>query len=67
MGLIFMKFGNLDSYKVLNTHVFFVCLFPICEILSCFVVSIVRYGLKLKNPRKATGQDFIPLKVIKFA
>ena len=32
-----------------------------------FVVSIVRYGLKLKNPRKATGPDFIPLKVIKFA
>ena len=35
--------------------------------LSCVVVSIVRYGLRLKNPRKATGPDFIPLKVIKFA
>ena len=35
--------------------------------LSCVVVSIVKYGLRLKNPRKATGPDFIPLKVIKFA
>ena len=35
--------------------------------LSCVVVSIVRCGLRLKNPRKATGLDFIPLKVIKFA
>ena len=35
--------------------------------LSCVVVSIVRYGLRLKNPRKATAPDFIPLKVIKFA
>ena len=35
--------------------------------LSCVVVSIVRYGLRLKNPRKATGPDFIHLKVIKFA
>ena len=34
--------------------------------LSC-VVSVVKYGLRLKNPRKATGPDFIPLKVIKFA
>ena len=34
--------------------------------LSCVVVSIVKYGLRLKNPRKATGPDFIPLKVIKF-
>ena len=33
----------------------------------CCVVSIVRYGLRLKNPRKATGPDFIPLTVIKFA
>ena len=33
----------------------------------CCVVSIVRYGFRLKNPRKATGPDFIPLKVIKFA
>ena len=36
-------------------------------LLSCVVVSIVKYGLRLKNPRKATGPDFIPLKVIKFA
>ena len=28
---------------------------------------MVRYDLRLKNPRKATGPDFIPLKVIKFA
>ena len=34
--------------------------------LSCIVVSIVKYGLRLKNPRKATGRDFITLKVIKF-
>ena len=33
----------------------------------CCVVSIARNGLRLKNPRKATGPDFIPLKVIKFA
>ena len=35
--------------------------------LSCVVVSIVSCGWRLKNPRKATGPDFIPLKVIKFA
>ena len=36
-------------------------------ILYC-VVSIVRYdGLRLKNTRKATWPDFIPLKFIKFA
>ena len=35
--------------------------------LSCVVVSIVKYNLRLKNPRKATGPDFIPLKFIKFA
>ena len=34
--------------------------------LSCVVASIVRYGLRLKKPRKATGADFIPLKVFKF-
>ena len=33
----------------------------------CCVVSIVSYGLKLKNPRKATSPEFIPLKIIKFA
>ena len=33
----------------------------------CCVVSIVRYDLRLNNPRKATVPDFIPLKVIKFA
>ena len=31
------------------------------------VVSIVRYALRLKSPRKVTGPDFIPLKFIKFA
>ena len=35
--------------------------------LSFVVVLIVKYGLSLKNPRKATGSDFIHLKVIKFA
>ena len=35
--------------------------------MPCAVVSIVRHGLRLKNPRKATGPDFIPLKNIKFA
>ena len=30
------------------------------------VVLIVRYGLRLKNHRKATGSDFIPLKFITF-
>ena len=35
--------------------------------LSCVVVSIVRYDLRLKNSRKATGPDFIPLKAIKFS
>ena len=35
--------------------------------LSCIVISIVRYALRLKNHRKATGPDFIPLKFIKFA
>ena len=38
-----------------------------CLFLSCVVVSVVKYGLRLKNPRKVTGPDFIPLKVIKFA
>ena len=33
----------------------------------CCVVSIVRYDLGVTNSRKATGLDFIPLKVIKFA
>ena len=35
--------------------------------LSCVVISIARYALRLKNPRKAAGPDFIPLKGIKFA
>ena len=35
--------------------------------LSCVFVSIVRYALRLKNPRKVTGPDFIPLELIKFA
>ena len=33
----------------------------------CCVVSIVRYSLKLKNPRKATCSDSISQKFIKFA
>ena len=35
--------------------------------ISALRLSIVRYDLRLKNPRKATGTDFIPLKLIKFA
>ena len=35
--------------------------------LSRVVVSIVRYALRLKNPRKVASPDFITLKVIKFA
>ena len=34
LGLVFMKFSKLGSYKVLNTHVFFPYLFVIFEILS---------------------------------
>ena len=35
MELVFMEFGNLGSYKVLNTHVvFFAHLFAILEVLS---------------------------------
>ena len=34
MELVFKRFGNLDSYKVLNTHVFFADLLAIFEILS---------------------------------
>ena len=34
MELVFMKFSNLGSYKVLNTYVFFAYLFAIFEILS---------------------------------
>ena len=35
--------------------------------LSCVVVSIARYGLRLKSLRKATSPDYVPLKVIKFS
>ena len=34
--------------------------------MSCVVVSVVRYSLRLENPWKVTGPDFIPLKVINF-
>ena len=34
MKLVFMQFGNLGSYNVLNTYVFFAYLFAIFEILS---------------------------------
>ena len=34
MELVFMEFGNLGSYKVLNTHAFFAYLFEILGILS---------------------------------
>ena len=52
---------HLCSFTLTNkrlTRLFFV--------LRC-VFSIVRYGLSFKNTRKATGSDFIPLKVIRFA
>ena len=35
--------------------------------MPCIAVSVVRYALRLKNPIKVTGPDFIPLKFIKFA
>ena len=35
--------------------------------MSFVVVLIVKYDLRLKNTRKATGPDFIPPKVITFA
>ena len=36
--------------------------------LKClFCLFFCCYGLRFKNPRKATGPDCIPLKVIKFA
>ena len=34
MDLVLMEFGNLGSYKVLNTHVFFAYLVAVLEILS---------------------------------
>ena len=38
-----------------------------CLFLSRVAVLIVRYTLRLKNPRKATDPDFISLKSIKCA
>ena len=52
-----MKFGNLGSYKALNTYVFFAYLFAIFKILSdthailissCFEMLLLRV-LKLRN------------------
>ena len=44
---------------------------PISALRAVFVLfcvaSILRYDLRLKNPRKGTGPDFIHLKVIKLA
>ena len=51
---------RLCAFTLTNKH--FTRLF-----LSFVVASIVRYGLRLKIPRKATGPDSIPLNVIKFA
>ena len=57
IGLVFMKFSNLGSYKVLNTYVFFAYLFAIFKILSdphiilissCFKMLLLRV-LKLRN------------------
>ena len=56
MGLVFMKFGNLSGYKILNTQVFF-CLFistfeilsnPRILICSCFKILLLGV-LKLRN------------------
>ena len=40
---------------------------PCVPFLFCVVISIARYSLRLKNRRKATGPEFIPLKIIRFA
>ena len=55
MPLMRLHSFNLSSKRLM--HLF----------MSCFVFSIVSYGSRLKNSRKATGRDFIPLKVIKVA
>ena len=39
---------------------------PWAPFLFCVVISIVRYSLRLKKHRKATGPEFIPLKIIRF-
>ena len=64
----------LRTLPITNTRLTRLCAFTLtnkrftCLCLAlCQVVSIVRYDLRLKNPRKATGPDFIPLKLIKFA
>ena len=56
-----MRLTYLRAFSLTNkhyTHLFFVL---------CCAVSIVRYDLTLKNPKKATGAHLISLKVIKFA
>ena len=61
LPIINRRLTRLRAFTLMNkcfTRPFFVL---------CCVVSIARNGLRLKNPRKATGPDFIPLKVIKFA
>ena len=54
------RLTSLRAFTLTNKHLTRHC-------LSCVVISIVRYGLRLKNPRRATGPGFVPLKVIKFA
>ena len=62
---------GLRALPIINMHL---CSFTLTNkrltrlffVLRC-VFSIVRYGLSFKNTRKATGSDFIPLKVIRFA
>ena len=51
---------TLCAFSLTNKHL--TCFF----VLYC-VAAIVRYSLRLKNPRKATGPGIIALKVIKFA
>ena len=60
LPIINTRLTCLHAFTLINKHL--TRLF-----LPCFVFLIVRYGFRLKNPRKATGPDFICLKVIQFA
>ena len=61
LPIINRRLTRLRAFTHMNkcfTRLFFVL---------CCIASIAGNGLRLKNPRKATGPGFIPLKVIKFA
>ena len=69
LPIIDTRLTGLRVLPIINTHL---CAFTHNKrltrlFLSCVVASIVKYGLRLKKPRNATGPDFIPLKVTKFA